>query len=110
MPVKPLAVTDDTFEAEVIKSDLPVLVDFWAEWCAPCLMIAPTLEELAEDYDGKAKICKVDVDRNRDSAGRFGVRSIPTLLIFKDGEVRDQQIGVVPKEQLVAKLDAVLRQ
>lgn len=105
---KTLAVTDATFEDEVLKSDKPVLVDFWAEWCGPCRMIGPIVEEMAGEYDGKAKIAKVDVDSNPQISMKFGIRSIPTLLIFKNGEVVDQVIGAVPKTHLKKHLDAQL--
>ena len=101
---KPVVVTDDTFEDEILKSDLPVLVDFWAEWCGPCRMIAPVVEELAESYDGQMKFAKVDVDENQTYASQFGIRSIPTLLIFKEGKVVDQIIGAVPKGVLEGKV------
>ncbi|MDI6402140.1 thioredoxin [Balneolaceae bacterium ANBcel3] len=97
--------TDDNFKEEVLESDLPVLVDFWAEWCGPCRMVGPIVEELAEEYAGKAKIGKVDVDSNPQVSTQYGVRSIPTLLIFKGGEVVDQVIGAVPKAQLQKHLD-----
>ncbi len=102
---KPLEITDSNFE-DVLKSDQPVLVDFWAEWCGPCKMIGPIVEELAGDYDGKAVIGKVDVDTNPEVSAKFGIRSIPTLLVFKGGEVVDKQIGAVPKNVLSQKLDA----
>jgi len=105
---KPVAVTDATFDDEVLKSDKPVLVDFWAEWCGPCRMIGPIVEEMAGEYDGKAKIAKVDVDSNPQISMKFGIRSIPTLLIFKNGEVVDQVIGAVPKTHLKKHLDAQL--
>jgi thioredoxin 1 len=105
---KPIEVTDATFENEVLKSDLPVLVDFWAVWCGPCRRVAPIVEEIAEEYDGKAKVCKVDVDSEQQAASRFGIRSIPTLLIFKGGEVAEQVVGAVPKTELVSRLDGVL--
>ena len=103
---EPIELTDDNFEEEVENSDQPVLVDFWAEWCGPCKMIGPVVEEIAKEYDGKAKIGKVNVDENPNTSMKFGVRSIPTLLIFKDGEVADQVVGAVPKNQLTKKLDA----
>ncbi|MCS6808974.1 MAG: thioredoxin [Bacteroidota bacterium] len=104
---EPIHLTDDNFQAEVLNSDKPVLVDFWAAWCGPCRMIAPVIEELARDYAGKAKIGKLDVDNNQRVAMQYGIRSIPSLLIFKDGKVVDQIIGAVPKSHITAKLDAV---
>jgi len=104
---KPLEITDSNFN-EVINSDQPVLVDFWAEWCGPCKMIAPVVDELASDYDGKAVVGKVDVDSNPEVAGKFGIRSIPTLLVFKNGEIVDKQVGAVNKSVLSQKLDAQL--
>jgi len=106
--MKPIHFTDDNFEQEVIKSDKPVLIDFWAIWCGPCKMIAPIVEELASEYEGKAKIGKLDVDENQQVSIKYGVRSIPTLLIFKDGKVKDTIIGAVPKAQIVQKLNAAL--
>ncbi len=105
---KALHITDATFAAEVLNSDKPVLVDFWAEWCGPCRMIGPIVEELAGEYEGKAKITKVDVDVNPQISSQFGIRSIPTLLIFKNGQVVDQIIGAVPKNILKKQLDAQL--
>ena len=102
----PFVVTDDRFEAEVLKSELPVLVDFWAEWCAPCHMIAPAVEELAKAYDGKMKFAKLDVDSNNKTALQFGVMSIPTLIIFKDGQEKERIVGAVPKGQLEKKVVA----
>lgn len=99
-----IELTDDNFESEVINSDVPVLVDFWAEWCAPCRTIAPAIEEIADEYDGKAKVGKLDVDNNQQVAMEYGIRSIPTLLIFKNGEVAEQIIGAVPKKQIEGKL------
>jgi len=101
---KPLELTDQNFE-EVINTDKPVLVDFWAEWCGPCKMIAPVVQELAADYDGKAVIGKLDVDSNPEVSAKYGIRSIPTLLVFKNGEIVDKQIGAVPKTVLSGKLD-----
>ncbi len=102
---KAIEITDANFD-EIIKSDKPVLVDFWAEWCGPCKMIGPVVEELAGDYDGKAVIGKLNVDENPQVAARFGVRSIPTLLVFKGGQVVDKQVGAVPKSVLNQKLAA----
>lgn len=106
--MKPVVVSSQNFESEVVKSDIPVLVDFWASWCAPCRMIAPIVEELAKEYDGKLKVAKLDVDANRDIAQNFGIMSIPTLLIFEGGQVADQLVGAVPKSMLVDKITRVL--
>ena len=105
---EPIALTDDNFSDEVLSAELPVLVDFWATWCGPCRMIAPIVEELSAEYEGKAKVCKLDVDTAQKTAAEFGIRSIPTLLIFKEGKVADQLIGAVPKQQIAEKLDASL--
>ncbi len=102
-----LDVTDATFEEVVLKSDKPVLVDFWATWCGPCKMIAPAIEALSTDYDEKAIVAKVDVDNNNESAAKYGVRNIPTILFFKGGEVVDKHVGVATKDVLAAKLDAL---
>jgi thioredoxin 1 len=102
---KTLELTDATFD-ETLKSDKPVLVDFWAEWCGPCKMIGPVVEELANDYEGKAVIAKLNVDENPQVTARFGVRSIPTLLVFKNGQIVDKQVGAVPKSVLAGKLQA----
>ena len=99
-------VTDASFEADVVKSDIPVLVDFWAEWCGPCRMIAPVLEDLAKEYAGKIKIVKVNVDENSVSAATYGVRGIPTLLLFKNGQVVDTKVGALPKGQIAAFIDS----
>ena len=105
---EPIALTDENFSDEVLSAELPVLVDFWATWCGPCRMIAPIVEELSSEYEGKAKVCKLDVDTAQKTAAEFGIRSIPTLLIFKEGKVADQLIGAVPKQQITEKLDASL--
>ncbi len=102
--MKPVEVTDSNFQNEVLNSATPVLIDFWAEWCGPCKMIAPVVEELAKEYDGKLKVGKVDVDSNQQVSMQFGIRSIPTLLIFKQGKVVDQLVGAVPKRMLVEKI------
>ena len=102
---KAIELTDANFN-EVINGDKPVLVDFWAEWCGPCKMIGPLVEELAGDYEGKAIVAKLNVDENPETTARFGVRSIPTLLVFKGGEIVDKQIGAVPKSVLAQKLQA----
>jgi len=106
--MKPVTLTDNNFEEEVIKSDKPVLIDFWAVWCGPCKIIAPVVEELAAEYEGKIKVGKLDVDENQQASIKYGVRSIPTLLIFKDGKVKDTIIGAVPKSQIVQKLNSAL--
>ena len=103
---QPLHLTDDMFESEVKQSDIPVLIDFWAAWCGPCRMVAPIVDELATEYEGKAKITKLDVDNNQQTAMMYGIRSIPTILIFKNGEVVDTIVGAVPKSQIVDKLNA----
>ncbi len=101
-------VTDSNFEEVVLKSDKPVLVDFWAEWCGPCRMVGPIVEELSVDYDGKAIMVKMDVDENPMTPAKFGIRNIPTLLFFKNGEMVDKQVGAVPKSTLAKKLDALV--
>ena len=104
---KAVEITDSNFNEIVTKNDI-VLVDFWAEWCGPCRMIAPMIEELANEYDGKAVIGKLDVDNNQESSIKFGVRSIPTLLVFKDGEMVDRHVGAVPKETLSSSINSNL--
>jgi len=106
---KPLAVTDETFEHEVIKSDLPVLVDFWAEWCGPCRLVAPIVEELAGEYAGRLKVTKVDVDDNQRLAMRYSIMSIPTLGVFKGGEMIERIVGYMPKQELKRRLEGALQ-
>jgi thioredoxin 1 len=103
-----LQFNDSNFQTDVLNADKPVLVDFWAEWCGPCRMIAPLVEELSKEYDGKAYIGKVNVDENPSIAEQFGIRSIPTLLIFKGGEVVDKLVGAIPKNKISDKIDAQL--
>jgi len=105
--MKPIIFSDENFEEEVLKSELPVVIDFWAAWCGPCKMIAPIVEELAVEYDGKFKIGKLDVDENQQTAIKYGVRSIPTVLLIKGGEVKETIIGAVPKSVFVEKMNAV---
>ena len=105
----PVEFTDANFQQEVINSDIPVLIDFWAVWCGPCKMIAPFIEEIAKEYEGKVKVGKLDVDNNPNVSMQYGIRSIPTLLIFRDGKVADQIMGAVPKNMITAKLDAQLQ-
>lgn len=105
---KPLNITDASFENEVLKADTPVIVDFWATWCGPCKMIAPILEEIADEYADKVKVVKIDVDANNQTGAQFNIMSIPSLLFFKNGEVVDQVVGALPKAQLIARLEKVL--
>ncbi|MFN5982810.1 MAG: thioredoxin [Fluviicola sp.] len=103
-----LEITDANFEQVVLQSDKPVLVDFWAEWCGPCRMLGPIVEEMATEYDGRAIIGKVNVDENPAVAAQFGIRNIPTVIFVKGGEIADKSVGAVPKTQLTTKLDALL--
>lgn len=105
---KVVQLTDDSFENEVKQSGVPVLVDFWASWCAPCKAISPLVDQLADEFDGKVKVCKLNVDENPATPGQFGVRGIPTLILFKDGQVFDQVVGAVPKSQLEGLLKKAL--
>jgi thioredoxin 1 len=106
MSDKIVHVSDASFETDVLKSNQPVLVDFWAEWCGPCKMIAPVLSELADEYGDKVKICKMDVDANTDTPAKFGIRGIPTLILFKGGNIAAQKVGALSKAQLAQFLDA----
>jgi thioredoxin 1 len=99
-------VTDETFEPEVLKSDTPVLVDYWAEWCGPCKSIAPMLDEVAKEYEGRLKIAKINVDENQQTPAKFGIRGIPTLMLFKNGNVEATRVGALSKSQLTAFLDS----
>ena len=105
---KPIEITEETFKENVLESDMPVLVDFWAEWCGPCKMIAPVVEELAAEYDGKMSFAKVDVDSNPGISTSYGIRSIPTLMIFKDGSPVDQIVGAVGKNILIERINKSL--
>lgn len=106
--MKPFTFTDGNFDTEALKSDVPVIVDFWAAWCGPCRMIAPIIEDLSEEYQGKVKVGKLDVDDNQQTAIKYGVRSIPTVLFFKGGELKDTIIGAVPKSMFTEKLQKLL--
>ncbi|PID87975.1 MAG: thioredoxin [Bacteroidia bacterium] len=106
MPV--IELNDQNFEEIVLKSELPVLVDLWAAWCGPCKMLLPIMNELAEEYEGKVKITKLDVDQNKEISAKYGVRNIPTILFFKNGELVDKQVGALPKKKFVAKIDELL--
>jgi thioredoxin 1 len=101
-------VTDQDFDTEVLSADSPVLVDFWAAWCAPCRMLAPTIDQVAQDYSGRAKIVKLNVDDNAETSARYNIRGIPTLLLFKDGEVKDQIVGATSKDHIARLIDAQL--
>lgn len=104
----PVTITDSTFKTDVLDSEVPVLVDFWAAWCSPCKMIAPIVEDLATEYEGRIKVTKLDVDANPATPGMFGVMSIPTLMVFQGGKAAERIVGYQPKPSLKAKLDAVL--
>jgi thioredoxin 1 len=105
----PIELNDGNFESEVLKSDKPVLVDFWAPWCGPCRMVGPLVEEIAKDYEGKLKVGKLNVDDNSQTAVQYGIMSIPNLLFFKEGKVIDQIIGAVPKQHFVEKIDKIVK-
>ena len=105
---KPIEVTDSTFQEKVLGNDKPVVVDFWATWCPPCKILHPIVDQVADEYEGRIVICKVDVDQNQALAQQYGIRSIPTLLFFKGGQVTDQVVGALPKNQLTARIDALL--
>ena len=99
-------VSDESFESDVLNSEVPVLVDYWAEWCGPCKVIAPVLEEIATEYDGKMKVCKLDIDANEETPPKYGIRGIPTLMLFKNGNVEATKVGALSKSQLTAFLDS----
>ena len=101
-----LELTDDNFDDEVINADVPVLVDYWAEWCMPCRMLAPTIDELADEFKGRVKVGKVNTDDNREVSLKYGISAIPTIILFKDGEVHKKFVGVTPKQEFVSALEA----
>ncbi len=105
---KAITVTDNDFETTILGADKPALVDFWAVWCGPCRMVGPVVEEIAEEFDGRAVVAKLDVDANRDTAVRYGIQAIPTLLLIKDGEVAEKIVGAVDKKSIVTKLESLL--
>ncbi len=105
----PVEINDGNFEGEVLKSDLLFLVDFWAPWCGPCHMVSPIVEEIGEDYEGKIKVGKLNVDENSQTAGQYGIMSIPSVLFFKEGKVVDQIVGAVPKQHFVEKIDKIVK-
>ena len=106
---KPIEITDQNFETEVLESDTPILVDFWAEWCGPCRALAPTIEELSSDYEGRLKVAKLNVDENPVSASSFGIRSIPTLIIFENGVEKDRILGALPKRNIEEAINSTLQ-
>ncbi len=110
MSQKVVYLSDDTFENEVLKSDKPVMVDFWASWCGPCLALTPIIDELAEEYSDKIKICKLNVDENQKTAMEYGIKGIPTILFFKDGKVVEQSVGLVPKDYLENLIKKVIEE
>ena len=103
-----LEFTDANFQDEVLNADQPVLVDFWAEWCGPCKMLGPVIDELAGEYEGKAKVGKIDIDNNRDAAVQYGIQSIPSIIIFKNGEIVNKFVGISPKDELASAIDAAM--
>ncbi len=103
-----IEVTDGNFDEVVINSEVPVLVDFWAEWCGPCRMVGPLVKEIGQEYEGRAKVAKLDVDSNPEVSAKFGIRNIPTILFFKNGKIVDKQVGAVPKNVISSKLEALL--
>lgn len=103
-----IEVTDASFDKEVLQSNVPVIVDFWAEWCGPCRMVAPIVKEISTEFEGRAKVAKMDVDSNPEIPVKYGIRNIPTILFFKNGQIVDKQVGAVPKNVLVSKLEAIL--
>ena len=103
-----ITLTDDSFDADVLQSDVPVLVDYWAEWCGPCKMIAPVLEEISEEYAGKLKVAKLNIDQNEATPPKFGIRGIPTLMIFKNGQIEGTKVGALSKSQLTAFIDSTI--
>jgi thioredoxin 1 len=103
-----ITLTDDSFDADVVQSDVPVLVDYWAEWCGPCKMIAPVLEEISEEYAGKLKVAKLNIDQNEATPPKFGIRGIPTLMIFKNGQIEGTKVGALSKSQLTAFIDSTI--
>jgi len=108
MAEKIVHITDDTFESEVLQSQTPVLVDYWAEWCGPCKMIAPALDQIAKEYEGRLKVAKLNIDENQTTPPKFGIRGIPTLMIFKNGNVEATKVGAVSKSQLTAFIDSTI--